>query len=152
MAVPCDREPSPRPRLVREALTPLPPSVRRPFTLIGASVALVFLAAVFDAVLWRYSMERDELRTRAVQAEQRVVDLESRLHGAQIQLVKQEIKLADTDDARAAARRRLYDLTHVASPCREPAQVVPAQRVDGPPTISTPAPGSPMASGRTGKR
>ncbi len=95
---------------------PLPPSVRRPFALIGASVALVFLAAVFDAVLWHYSLERDELRGRAVQAEQRVLELESMLRASQIELIKHEIQVADSDVARADAQRRLRELT-APSPC-----------------------------------
>jgi hypothetical protein len=102
---------------------PLPPSVRRPFALIGASVALVFLAAVFDAVLWHYSLERDELRGRALQAEQRVLELESQLRASQIELIK-------------------HDFTVAPSPCPR------TQPADAPGTETT----ARVTTGRSGKR
>jgi len=85
--------------------------VRRPFALIGASVALVFLAAAVDAVLWNYSLERDELRVRAVIAEQRVAELEARnLHDqiadltGQVAELDRTIAAADDEADRAAAQ------------------------------------------------
>jgi len=158
MGAPCDREPSPRPRLVREALIPLPPSVRRPFALIGASVALVFMAAIFDAVLWHYNLERDELHARAVIAEQRAADLSARLHQSEIQLLQEKIANAETDEERAAALRKLRDLTFAGRPpCRRSLPTMYAGEADGhsaPGPVQISADDNPpvVNSGRTGKR
>ncbi len=163
MGAPCDREveSSPGPRLVREALIPLPPSVRRPFALIGASIALVFMAAIFDAVLWHYNLEQDELRTRAVLAEQRAADLAARLHQSEIQRLQEQIANAETDEERAAALHKLRDLTFAGRPpCRRSlptmyageATPVDTHSAPGPVQISADDNPPVMSSGRTGKR
>ncbi len=73
------------PTLRREALLPLPAAARRPLLVVGSAVALVFLASLLDAAVWRQTVQRDELRARAVAAEARADAAEARVWSAEAQ-------------------------------------------------------------------
>lgn len=63
--------------LKRETRPPVR-DARRPCVLVGAVLAVLFLAASVDAVLWQQSVERRYLEERAAAAEARAADAEAR--------------------------------------------------------------------------
>jgi len=128
------------PTLRREALLPLPAAARRPLLVVGSAVALVFLASLIDAAVWRQSVQRDELRARAVAAEARADAAEARVWSAEAQAraahhssllpmldaINDELGAAQRviesassrPDDIAAARGRIRLLQHVTRPIR----------------------------------
>lgn len=69
--------------------------MRRPCSLIGAALALVFLAAMLDAALWHYSYDRQQLRGEVRAAEITIEHLEQENLELKLQLLNRDLQDLD---------------------------------------------------------
>lgn len=94
--------------LRREAAPPVPSAMRRPCSIAGLALALVFLASMLDAALWQASHERRQLRSDVGAAEVRIELLEAENRSLRLEVLQRELReLESMSDTMKRWRMRL---------------------------------------------